>query len=71
MLWHHMLVFKETTQFYKIFFLKGLTPTLVQGAISGKTVLDVACGSHHSICLTSDGDLYAWGKINRFKITNN
>ena len=40
----------------------GLTPTLVQGALTGKTVIDVACGSHHSICLTSDGELYAWGK---------
>ena len=40
----------------------GLIPTLVQGALTGKTVVDVACGSHHSICLTSDGELYAWGK---------
>ena len=46
----------------KFLFYAGLTPTLVQGALTGKTVVDVACGSHHSICLTSDGELYAWGK---------
>ena len=46
----------------------GLTPTLVQGALTGKTVVDVACGSHHSICLTSDGELYAWGKYRSIDI---
>ena len=40
---------------------QGLTPTLVQGALAGKTVVDVACGSHHSVCLTSEGEIYAWG----------
>jgi len=43
---------------------QGLTPTLVQGALAGKTVVDVACGSHHSVCLTSEGEIYAWGQNN-------
>ena len=40
------------------------TPTLIEGAIQGKFVTDVACGSHHSLCLTKDGDIYAWGQNN-------
>lgn len=43
---------------------QGLIPTVVLGALTGKTVVEVACGSHHSICLTSDGELYAWGQNN-------
>ena len=37
-----------------------LTPTLVQGSLTGRTVVMVACGSHHSICLTDTGDIFAW-----------
>ena len=27
-------------------------------------VVQVACGSHHSLCLTSDGDIFSWGQNN-------
>lgn len=30
-------------------------------ALEGKTVTKVACGAEHSVCCTSDGDVYAWG----------
>lgn len=43
---------------------QGLTPTLVQGSLAGKTVVSVACGSHHSLALTSEGEVYAWGQNN-------
>ncbi|KYN22215.1 RCC1 and BTB domain-containing protein 1, partial [Trachymyrmex cornetzi] len=29
-----------------------------------KRVVDIACGSHHSIALTEDGEVYAWGQNN-------
>ena len=27
-------------------------------------LFQVACGSHHSLCLTSDGDIFSWGQNN-------
>ena len=38
------------------------TPTLVQGKLSQKFVVDVACGSFHSLALTGDGQVYEWGR---------
>lgn len=43
---------------------QGLTPSLIQNALLGRKVVQVACGSHHSICLTSDGDIFSWGQNN-------
>lgn len=34
-----------------------LTPTLVMGKLQGKRVVEVACGSHHSLALTHDGEV--------------
>jgi len=31
------------------------------GALSGKTIVDMAGGRYHSLCLDSDGKVYAWG----------
>ena len=42
----------------------GITPNLLQGALSGKLVTAVSCGSHHSVALTSEGEVYAWGQNN-------
>lgn len=42
----------------------GLNPTLLQGSLSGKVVASVACGSHHSLALTNEGDVFAWGQNN-------
>lgn len=36
-------------------------PKLIE-ALSGVTVIDIACGSAHSACITSSGNLYTWGK---------
>ena len=33
----------------------------VEGAISGKQVISVACGDKHTVCVTSDGNVYSWG----------
>ena len=40
------------------------TPTQLEGTLQNKVVTEVACGSHHSVCLTKDGDIYAWGQNN-------
>lgn len=31
-------------------------------ALSGVSIIDIACGSAHSACITSSGKLYTWGK---------
>lgn len=41
---------------------QGLSPTLVAGTLNGRVVVQVACGSHHSICLTDAGDIFAWSE---------
>ena len=46
-----------------------LTPTLVQGALLGKVIVDAACGSHHSVVLTNEGELYAWGQVHSEAVT--
>ena len=28
----------------------------------GKHIRDIACGSSHSACITSNGELYTWGQ---------
>ena len=30
--------------------------------IPGNKIHQVACGFHHTVCLTQSGDVYAWGK---------
>ncbi|KAL0972652.1 hypothetical protein UPYG_G00192440 [Umbra pygmaea] len=42
----------------------GLTPALVSTNLLNKTVTEVACGSHHTIALTTDGEVFAWGYNN-------
>uniref|UniRef100_A0A7N8YDG2 Regulator of chromosome condensation (RCC1) and BTB (POZ) domain containing protein 2 n=1 Tax=Mastacembelus armatus TaxID=205130 RepID=A0A7N8YDG2_9TELE len=42
----------------------GLTPALVSTNLLTKRVTEVACGSHHTIALTTDGEVYAWGYNN-------
>ena len=39
------------------------TPVAVdmRGALSGKTVTAIAAGSYHTLVLTSDGKVFAWG----------
>ncbi len=40
-----------------------LTPVavLTDGGLGGKTIVAIAAGSSHSLALTSDGELFAWG----------
>ena len=41
-------------------------PEFVTGeGIENKRVVQIACGQEHTVALTSEGDLYAWGS-NRF-----
>ena len=39
-----------------------LFPTVIGSSLSGKEVIEVACGSHHSLALTRDGEVYGWGQ---------
>ena len=39
---------------------QGSAPITIQGSLQGKRVLDIACGSHHSIAVTDDGEIYTW-----------
>ena len=41
----------------------GLTPGLLSRTICRK-VLQIACGSHHSMVLTMDGEIFSWGYNN-------
>ncbi|XP_069745776.1 RCC1 and BTB domain-containing protein 2-like isoform X1 [Narcine bancroftii] len=43
---------------------QGLAPCQVSTNLQHKKVIEVACGSHHSMTLTSDGEVYAWGYNN-------
>nr|CAJ2469988.1 unnamed protein product [Leishmania braziliensis] len=36
-------------------------PTLVRGALEGHRVVDVACGSFHTVALTAAGAVFCWG----------
>ena len=36
-------------------------PTLISG-LAGKQVIQIACGSAHSAAVTSEGELYTWGR---------
>ncbi|XP_054159354.1 RCC1 and BTB domain-containing protein 2-like isoform X2 [Oppia nitens] len=40
------------------------TPLLVTSNLMGKRVIDVFCGSYHTLVLTDDGEVYAWGQNN-------
>uniref|UniRef100_A0A8C5ATY9 RCC1 and BTB domain containing protein 2 n=1 Tax=Gadus morhua TaxID=8049 RepID=A0A8C5ATY9_GADMO len=42
----------------------GLIPALVSTNLLNKKVMEVACGSHHTIALTTDGEVFAWGYNN-------
>lgn len=39
----------------------ALVPTKVGGALTGQRVVDVACGSFHTVALTDRGAVYCWG----------
>ncbi|XP_044044063.1 RCC1 and BTB domain-containing protein 1 isoform X1 [Siniperca chuatsi] len=43
---------------------QGLSPVLVTANLQNKKVREVACGSHHSMALTEDGEVFAWGYNN-------
>ncbi|XP_061683885.1 RCC1 and BTB domain-containing protein 2 isoform X1 [Syngnathoides biaculeatus] len=44
--------------------IHGLIPALVSTNLQNKKVTEVACGSHHTIALTTEGEVYAWGYNN-------
>ncbi|CAB1347217.1 unnamed protein product [Coregonus sp. 'balchen'] len=43
---------------------QGVAPVLVSASLLNKRVMEVACGSHHSLALTNTGEVYAWGYNN-------
>ncbi|TVU11963.1 hypothetical protein EJB05_45575 [Eragrostis curvula] len=40
----------------------GKLPTVVGGIISSSYIEEIVCGSHHVAALTSQGEVYTWGK---------
>ncbi|XP_047433036.1 RCC1 and BTB domain-containing protein 1 isoform X2 [Mugil cephalus] len=43
---------------------QGVSPVLITSNLHSKKVTMVACGSHHSMALTHDGEVFAWGYNN-------
>ncbi|XP_076159820.1 RCC1 and BTB domain-containing protein 1 isoform X3 [Alosa pseudoharengus] len=43
---------------------QGVAPVLVTTNLQSKRITEVSCGSHHSMALTSEGEVYAWGYNN-------
>uniref|UniRef100_A0A8C2J4L7 Regulator of chromosome condensation (RCC1) and BTB (POZ) domain containing protein 1 n=2 Tax=Cyprinus carpio TaxID=7962 RepID=A0A8C2J4L7_CYPCA len=43
---------------------QGVSPVLVSTNLQNKRVTEVACGSHHSLALTHEGEVFAWGYNN-------
>uniref|UniRef100_A0AAZ3NND1 BTB domain-containing protein n=1 Tax=Oncorhynchus tshawytscha TaxID=74940 RepID=A0AAZ3NND1_ONCTS len=43
---------------------QGVSPILVSTNLQNKKITQVACGSHHSLALTHDGEVFAWGYNN-------
>ncbi|XP_030635910.1 RCC1 and BTB domain-containing protein 1 isoform X1 [Chanos chanos] len=43
---------------------QGVSPVLVATNLQSKRITAVACGSHHSVALTHDGEVFAWGYNN-------
>ncbi|VDK51388.1 unnamed protein product [Anisakis simplex] len=40
----------------------GIVPNLVGDALSGHNVIQIACGSHHSVAVTDRGEVFSWGR---------
>ncbi|XP_043284859.1 RCC1 and BTB domain-containing protein 1-like isoform X3 [Venturia canescens] len=38
------------------------TPAKIETNLADKVVVEIACGSHHSLALTNEGEVYAWGQ---------
>ncbi|XP_033209361.1 RCC1 and BTB domain-containing protein 1-like isoform X2 [Belonocnema kinseyi] len=43
---------------------QGLTPTIITMNLGEKNVISISCGSHHSLALTDEGEVFAWGQNN-------
>ena len=40
---------------------KALKPQFLSGSLSSRKVVQVVCGSTHSLALTQEGEVYSWG----------
>ncbi|KAM4560343.1 RCC1 and BTB domain-containing protein 1 isoform 2-T2 [Odontesthes bonariensis] len=43
---------------------QGLSPVLITSNLQNKKVVEVSCGSHHSMARSADGEVFAWGYNN-------
>ena len=48
--------------FLFFFFFSSCDRPRVVEALRGKSIVDISCGGSHSACITSNGELYTWGK---------
>ncbi|XP_026673021.1 RCC1 and BTB domain-containing protein 1 [Ceratina calcarata] len=46
-------------------------PKQIKMDLSNKFVVDIACGSYHSLALTREGEVYAWGGNNFGQVNSN
>ena len=44
---------------------QGLIPSLITSGLQMKKVIQVACGSHHSLALTNDGEVCLYIAVSR------
>ncbi|GFO40077.1 rcc1 and BTB domain-containing protein 1 [Plakobranchus ocellatus] len=42
----------------------GCTPALITPSLANRMITKVACGSHHTMALSADGEVFAWGQNN-------
>lgn len=43
---------------------QGMTPCSISSALNGSKVVQVSCGSHHTLVRTDRGEVYSWGYNN-------
>ncbi|KAG5833215.1 hypothetical protein ANANG_G00273540 [Anguilla anguilla] len=43
---------------------QGVSPVVISANLMNKKVVGVACGSHHSMAMTHEGEVFAWGYNN-------
>ena len=61
--WTRLVALGKDGRIYEWGDLDGLptVPEILLGDLADKKVVQIACGQSHSLCLTSEGQVYSWG----------